>query len=339
MQSVKTLERIQTACLAIISTIAVAIAIQWLQPVLIPLVLAVFLAIGLTPVVSFLMHRIRLPQTPAVILTLILGLALLAIIGMLVSGSIAQLANNAHTYQDRIQSMLSRLAEILPLERMGISKSDFLQPLSQISGKNLGSLIVNIGSSLTGIASNAILVLIFLCFLLFGRNMAPVDQGHDFVKIETEVRRYILVKTIISAITGVLVGMILGLLGIELAIMFGLLTFLLNFLPSIGSIIAVLLPVPVVLFTKDLSPVVGMLAILLPGTVQFAIGNVIEPKLMGKSFDLHPITVLAALIFWGMLWGIIGMFLATPITAVARIILHKYETTRPLAEILSGRLR
>jgi 4-hydroxybenzoate polyprenyltransferase len=122
------------------------------------------------------------------------------------------------------------------------------------------------------------------------------------------------------------------------ALVFGLFTFLLNFIPSVGSIVATLLPLPVVLMSPAISGTTAVLAIVVPGVIQFGIGSVLEPKLMGSSLDLHPVVILVALIFWGMLWGIPGMFLATPITAVARILLEKIEMTRPVGELLAGRI-
>ena len=81
-----------------------------------------------------------------------------------------------------------------------------------------------------------------------------------------------------------------------------------------------------------------VLAVALPGVVQFAIGNVLEPKLMGKSFGLHPVTILLTLIFWGVLWSVPGMFLATPLTAIAKVLLSRSEFTAPVARLLEGRL-
>ena len=80
------------------------------------------------------------------------------------------------------------------------------------------------------------------------------------------------------------------------------------------------------------------LVILLPGAVQFTIGNIVEPLVTGEGLDLHPVTILLALVFWGLLWGVVGMLLAAPITAVLRIVLGRLEITRPVAELLAGRL-
>jgi AI-2 transport protein TqsA len=118
---------------------------------------------------------------------------------------------------------------------------------------------------------------------------------------------------------------------------FGITAFLLNFVPSIGSIVATLLPLPIALVQYDsLWPVLGVL--LLPGLVQIVVGNGVEPMVMGEGLELHPVTILLALMFWGLLWGIPGMLLAAPMTAVLRIVLVRIQTTRPVAELLAGRL-
>ncbi|MFW6066200.1 MAG: AI-2E family transporter, partial [Planctomycetota bacterium] len=184
--------------------------------------------------------------------------------------------------------------------------------------------------------SKGVLVLIFFGFLVFGGSGRQAKPGSDWAGVEADVKRYALAKLLLSAATGVLVGLILWVLGIPLAGVFGMLAFLLNFIPSIGSIVAVLLPLPVVLLSPDISTTRAVLAILLPGAVEFAIGNVIEPRLMGKRLGLHPIAVIMALIFWGMLWGVVGMFLAVPMTVLARRIMLKSDVTRPAAELLAG---
>ena len=143
---------------------------------------------------------------------------------------------------------------------------------------------------------------------------------------------------VVSAMTGILVGTALGLLGIEMALAFGFMAFLLNFIPNIGSIIATLLPLPIVLLTPGISTTTIVLAIALPAAIQGVIGNVVQPRLMSKSLDLHPVAVLLALIVWGKLWGIVGMFLATPLTAVIKILLEKSELTAGAAVLLAGRL-
>ena len=190
--------------------------------------------------------------------------------------------------------------------------------------------------TVVGLLTTGGLVAIFVVYLLAGRRPAELRTGF-YAEIDAKVQRYIVTKVAVSATTGTLVGLILWLFGLELALVFGVAAFLLNFIPSVGSIVATLLPLPIALIQyESIWPIIGVLA--LPGAVQITIGNGVEPILLGESLDLHPVVVLLALIFWGMLWGVVGMLLAAPITAILRIVLARIETTRPVAEILAGRL-
>ncbi len=139
-------------------------------------------------------------------------------------------------------------------------------------------------------------------------------------------------------VTGLLVGLVLASLGVPFALVFGVLAFMLNFIPSIGSFISTLLPIPVVFLNPELSIVSRVLAIALPGAIQFLLGNLIEPRIMGASLGLHPVVVLLGLIFFGMIWGVVGMILATPLIVVVKIVLEQSEITSPVAGLLSGRL-
>ncbi len=201
-------------------------------------------------------------------------------------------------------------------------------PLLQFASSTFGTVV--------DLAATAGLVLIFVIYLVSARRPAGLRTG-IYAEIDSKVRRYLLTKIAVSATTGLLVGIILALFGLDLALVFGILAFLLNFIPSVGSIIATLLPLPIALVQyESVWPIIGV--IVLPGIVQTVIGNGVEPKVMGEGLDLHPVTILLALIFWGLLWGIVGMLLAAPMTAVLRIVLARIETTRPVAEILAGRL-
>jgi len=154
---------------------------------------------------------------------------------------------------------------------------------------------------------------------------------------KSNISRYVATKFLTSLVTGTLVFILLVLFRVEMAFLFAVLTVLFNFIPNIGSIIATVLPIPVILlqfgFGWQLWVVLAVSA-----TIQFTIGNVIEPKLMGERMDMHPITVLLFLMFWGLVWGLPGMFLAVPITAVLKIVLGRIETTQALAELMAGRI-
>ena len=135
---------------------------------------------------------------------------------------------------------------------------------------------------------NGLLVVIFMGFMLAGMVGMPRPEGLRG-NIQSRIQRYVITKVVISAFTGVGVGLILQIIGVPLAFVFGLLAFLLNFIPSIGSIIATALPIPVIMMQEDLSTTATILAVILPGSLQIIIGNLVEPRIMGQSLELHDI--------------------------------------------------
>ena len=184
--------------------------------------------------------------------------------------------------------------------------------------------------------THGFLIMFFAVFLLIGRN--PHERRHDiYAEIDSTIRRYITTMTAIAAVTALLVGFVLWAFGLNLAWLFALLVFALTFIPSVGPIIATLLPIPVAVAQfQDFWMVLAIVAV--PGAIHMLIGNMVVPKLMGSGLELHPVTVLLALAFWGLLWGVVGMVLAVPIVAMLRIILSHFSTTRPLANLLAGHL-
>ncbi len=327
-------QRIQTICLLIISTVAVAAALYWLRPVLVPFVLAVFIAYGLLPLVEFQARHLRLPQFVAVTSTLVVGVLILGSLGLLISTSVSQLQANAAAYQQQIELLGAKVLALLPAGTFRAEENPFAQlPLGNISG-----MLLHTTNAIVGLLSQGLLVLIFVLYLLLGGARHNGQAGGVWAEVEKQVEHYIVTKALISLATGVLVGLTLAVLGVDLALVFGLLAFLLNFIPSVGSIIATLLPVPVVVVSPDISTTTATLAILLPGLIQIVIGNIIEPKVMGEALDLHPIVILMTLIVWGMLWGVVGMLLATPMTAILKILFERLEPMAPVAQVLAGRL-
>lgn len=197
------------------------------------------------------------------------------------------------------------------------------------------NIVTNAFGTILGLISSMLFVIIFVLFLLLGRN--PYSQHSQvYTDVVEKIRKYVGIKIITSAATGVLVWVTLTLIGLELAGVFGILAFLLNFIPSIGSIIVTFLPLPIAVVQFQSSPWMIVLTVAIPGGIQNLLGNIIEPKLQGEGLNLHPVTVLLALSFWGLLWGIVGMFLAAPITAAIRIVLMQSEMLRPVANLMAG---
>lgn len=329
-------ERARTVCLVILTVIAVGAALSWLRAAMIPFVLAVFIALALRPLVELQRRWLRLPRAAALATTLALGVVGLVLLGSLVSASVAQLAANADLYSERLSRLVERGVRMLPGSVQENAPVQEVRSLFRLPLQSAGGVLMVTANAILDVLSQSLLVLIFVAFLLIGGGTR--EATGVWREAEVRIERFLVTKAVISAVTGLGVGLILSLLGVQLALVFGLFAFLLNFIPSLGSIVATLLPLPVVLVDPQISPAAAVAAIALPGALQFSVGNVIEPRIMGSSLDLHPVVILLTLILWGTLWGIVGMLLATPITAVMKILLERFPGTRVLADVMAGRL-
>ena len=329
--------KILLVCLVILTAVAVAFSLAWLRPMMVPFVLALFTVLMLTPIIDFQKRYLKIPYPLAVLITFLLGVIIVFVFYLLISSSIVQIIPYMDSYETRIKDVLSKLTTTLPLEQFGIDGESLLSPIVKNATQTVGFVIKGVLAAILGILSSTILVLIFVLFLLLGRP-SRANQNEIWKKGESKIKRYISIKFFLSAFLGIMVGSILKLLGVDMAVIFGVCAFILNFIPTIGPVIATLLPLPVVMFNPNISLVAGFSAIFIPGVLQFVFGNIVEPKVLGDSLDLHPVVVLMALIFWGMLWGIIGMFLAIPLTAVIKLILEDFEQTRPLANLMAGHI-
>lgn len=331
--------RIQTICLMILATTAIMYAIYWLRPVLVPFVIAVFVVSGIAPVLDMLQRRLRVNRLVAAGIAFVAGLLVLLLLGGTLWASTIELRESAPAYRQRIQELLRAAEDLLPPALTGSTglSSSLDNPHAPFSTDSVvREAIGAVSSSLFDLATTSVVVLIYVFFLLLGATEST-RLAPTWIEIDGQIREYLRVKTVISLLTGLVFGGVLALLGIPMATTFGVLAFLLNYIPNIGPLIATVLPIPLIVFHPEAGMMWMTAAILLAAGVQFISGNVIEPQLMGDSTDLHPIVVLLALMFWGMMWGIVGMFLATPITAGIRIVLEKLDATRPLADLLAGR--
>lgn len=304
---------------------------------MVPFVLAVTLTYVLRPPMAWMMSRLRAPRWLAVLAAIGAGFLLLTVLGIVVSRSVKTLMGNADAYEAQLRTAVRQAAVWLDAQGIAVGGEAIERHLTDAP---VGSILMRLANTLVDLLSNTFLVLVFAVYLLQGGADAEADPDEHGLwdKIDDQIKRYVNLKIALSGGTGIAVWLILAALGVDLAMVFGVLAFALNFIPNVGSIIATLLPLPLVLVSPEISTTTAILAIALPGAVQLVVGNVLEPKLAGDSLDLHPITVLLALILWGMLWGMTGMLLATPMTAVARLLLEQSELMHPVAELMAGRV-
>lgn len=318
----------------ILATVAVTLALKYTSILLIPFTLSLFLFYLISPLIRFLMCACRFPRWLAIVVSFFVIGSGIAIIIPFIASSISTFVAGIGLYQDRVISMTESVLNWLGKYHLNVGQEVVLEAVQSFPFLQWAQSFIG---NATSIVANIFLVLIFLIFLIIGKKTEERTKSELFEKIEMNIHRYLMTKLITSATTGILVGLILYAIGVQLAVVFGVLAFLLNFIPNVGSIISTLLPIPIA-FLQFSSPIPILASIFLPMAVQMAVGNVIEPMIMGQRLDLHPVTILLALIFWGLIWGIPGMLLAAPITAVIRIVCERFEITKPIAELLSGRL-
>ncbi len=347
------LQKMQFICLAILAGIAVGVSLFYLKTVLLPFVIAIFVVSGCRPILEYLERRLHLHWFIAFGITFFIGLLLSAVFALFTWLSIYDLAQNSSQYDRRVKAIFSWVSDQMtpdeaehppgdrppappttqrrPVHWALAELLDFLAQRSQQSARD-------IANALTGLMSSFVLVMIIVFFLLLDRASPTRKNSRTFLMIDRQIREFIVLKTVISVLTGFAFGLVLWFFGIPLAVVFGMLAFLLNYIPNLGPVIASLLPLPFLILNPETSIGEGMLIFGLGMAVQFLSGNVIEPKIMGDSFNVHPVVLLFALLFWGLVWGIVGMFLATPITSVIRIVLDQNSATRPWADLMAGDL-
>lgn len=329
---------VRTVCMVIITIVACGVALHWLRPVLVPFLLALCFTYCLMPLLDWFRLRLRLPWWLAFLATTLVALLTLAGLGFFLVASVISISENLREYQAQIVQLGRQAADSLPLERLGVHLDAAAGQYSVLTQDTQKQLLLNIASETTGFLSFGSLVAIFMLFLILGSRSRLRPAEGLFLDIEQRVRRYLLELFFLSVVTGFLVGLTLSVCGVRFAIVFGFLAFLLNFIPTIGAILATLLPLPVILLSPDLTPLDKTLAIVLPGVIQGVIGTVIQPRIQGASLEVHPVVIVLALLFFGMIWGVIGTFLATPLVGVLKIIFDRIPITQPVGAALAGDL-
>lgn len=321
-----------TISLLILTLVAVAFALHYTKPIMIPFVMALLIRILIDPIINFQINKLRVHRIIAVFVSLLLIVFLFIIIVPFVVGSVATFLQSADDYNSKVLILIDFIINRLQEYEIIVDREMIRNTLLDLPFLGWASAIL---SNSANFLSKFFLVVIMTLFLLLGKK--PKNTSPEWNEIISLIEKYIFAKFITSSASGILTGLIYWFLGIELAFIFGTLTFILNFIPVLGSVIAVLIPLPVA-FLQFADPTSVVLIILLPTIVHLIIGNILEPKFFGEAFGLHPITIILSLIFWGMIWGIIGVLLAALITAIVKITFEKFETTKPISRFLEGKI-
>jgi len=334
--------KLTRVCLVILTLFVLGICFKLARPVLIPFFLSLFISYAISPLLDWLVG-IKVPKSLAITLIVVVTFGLLYLIGLILYSSGKHFVASLPGYTQKITDLLTEISSglgHLPF------KLDVPSIIGQINLEKVTNVLFGTLGSFFTFLGNLILIFVFIIFILAGRDKLADKVARAFaperasylsrvlLSLNSQIQKYLAVKTLLSLINGTLVCLILVIFGVDFALLLGFLTFVLNFIPSFGSIIATIIPTLVAFlqFGNSLTPVWVLLAIAVTDSI---LGNFVDPKLMGQSLDLSPLLVLFTLILWGWLWGIAGMILAVPILAVLKIILENIPSTRPLAILMS----
>lgn len=340
--------RLIAILLSILTMFAIGVVLIELKIVLLPFVMASFISVLLQPIVRYLKSK-RLPAILAMIIVLVTLSLFGFAFGFTLSTTIRHFLEVLPEYEDKFNILVLDTRNLLEqfdsiFSVFGITPEDFDMPFNfaAITSATRGGL-----NAILSFFGNAFLILIFLLFMLIGAGETEQKVHRAFPEhlairiskawrnIGVQVRQYLLTKTLVSLLTGAVTFAIVWLLGIDFPLIWAFLTFLLNYIPNIGSAISVISPCLLSVLQFDTLGV-PIVAFILLTSIQLTIGNIIEPKWMGFNLNLSPLVVLLSLIFWGWLWGVMGMILAVPLTATIKIIFENIETLQPFAVLISG---
>ena len=334
--------KVMTACLVIVVIFIGGVVLQQARPVLFPFFLALFLSFILWPVQDFL-TRIKIPRFLSFIFILLVAFTLIYLLGALFYSAGKTFAAEFPKYGQKISEILISFQEKLNLSPLNLETVDWSKQLEQ---NNIGGLVISSLGPFFSFISNLFLIFIFFIFILAGRgktkgklkkslnkkNSRKVIEVIE--KIDSQIQKYLAIKTIVSLFTGIFVTVVLLIFGVDFAIVFGFITFLMNYIPNIGSFIATAFPIIIAFFQfETIWPAFWIMVLLM--SIQMIMGNFIEPRLMGRGLGLSPLVVLFFLFFWGWLWGIPGMILSVPIAAIVKIICSNIEELNFIAALMS----
>jgi len=266
---------------------------------------------------------------------------ILILIGAQIGSSFNSFSDELPSLQLRIREQVKELSALLTSKGLVVKEKFFLE---YVNPEAVMKLTAGLLSGLSSILSDLVLILLTVTFILLEVSSFPVklrailgDPKQAFpkcTKFVVDMKRYMVIKTIINLITGILIAIWMHILGVQFPILWGFLAFLLHYIPSIGSVIAAIPAALLALVQLGM----GSALLVVAGNifVGFIIGNVIEPRLMGRKLGLSTLVVFLSLIFWSSLLGLIGAILCIPLTMTLKFAFENNESTRWIAVLLGS---
>ncbi len=329
--SLEKLAPINTICLMILAATAATWVLVYTKTMLMPFVIALFISMVAGTLAGWLKQKWKVPYGLGLVLSFLAFLAIVSLSVLFISTSIESFVAGADIYSERLNDTLDWL--LLHSQKYGVNmNAQFVA--DTVAKLPVFNMLKSVGSTLVSILTNLMLITLFVIFIFMGK--ASADKPSLVGNIQKQISFYLLIKIFVSLLAAGFTWIVLAAVKTELASMLAVLTFVLNFIPNIGPFISTILPMPVLFLQYGFDWHI-LLALILLTTIHFIIGNILETKWLGKGMDLDPIVVIACLIFWALVWGVMGALLAVPMTAIIKIVLERNETTKPLADLLGGK--
>ena len=317
------------------SLIVVIAGVRAADTIIIPILLAVFIAVLSLPLLYGL-QQWGLPRILAVVATVLADIAILSAVGFLVVRSVDEFTGQLPGYQANLEQATSSVVQWISERGGPIEAADFLD------AERVVGLVGGAVTRVAAVLQNALLVILITVFILFEATSLPTklrlafgeggDRFDRWTRTAQDVQHYLGIKTVVGAVKGVLTGFLVAFFDIDFPVFWALSAFVLHYIPSIGSIVAAIPPVLIALVQFGPGSAAGVaLGYLAIDTV---LGNMLEPTLMGRRFGLSVLVVFMSLLFWGWVWGPVGMLLSVPLTIIVKIILANTEDLRWLAILL-----
>ncbi len=330
-----------SALVSLAAVIVVIYGMQMAKVLLVPFLIAAFLAL-ITVRPMLWLQRKRIPSFLAALIIVSAIMLLLAAVGTVLGSSIAEFTAALPGYQARLDVMVDSVFEFVVKHLKGGESMESLGDMVD-PGWAMG-LVASILNSLKDVLTNTFLIIFTMIFMLlevssvatkveaaFGRSAESLERPRAFLQ---NLGRYLGIKTVVSIATGICAGVLTWLLGLDFPLLWAMLAFLLNYVPTIGSIIAA---VPAVLLALvQLGPGAAGATAMGFAAINVAFGNVIEPRLMGYGVGISPLVVFVGLVFWGWVFGPVGMLLSVPLTMILKLALESDARTRWVAILIGS---
>jgi predicted PurR-regulated permease PerM len=326
---------------SIAAVIVIILGMQMAKVLLVPFLIAAFLALITVRPMLWLQQK-RVPSFLAALVIVLSIMLLFAAVGTILGSSIAEFTAALPGYQAQLDVIVDRVFNLV-VKHLNVAESmeslgDMIDP-----GWAMG-LVASILNSLKGVLTNTFLIIFTMIFMLleassvgtkveaaFGRRADTMERPREFLH---NLGRYLGIKTIVSAATGVCAGLLTWSIGLDFPLLWAMLAFLLNYVPTIGSIIAA---VPAVLLALvQLGPGAAGATAVGFAAINVVFGNMIEPRMMGYGVGISPLVVFVGLVFWGWVFGPVGMLLSVPLTMALKLALESDSRTRWIAILIGS---